>query len=289
MSPPEPPPDPPKEPPKAPLETISLAEMSQRLEGMQARIDELEKARPQNPAPEEKKAKDGWDKVDIIFKFLGSVLIAGIGLYFTHEFNNRQMQANLQQKERDDAYRDNQAQLNKIQAIGQLTPMLTGNNRRQVDVGILLVNELTNDTNLLRHLARELKDQGGAKAIITLSNSEQNQDKKEVYKSILQELYVYEADPGDIIEVAIEPRIPDKTLTVEFAGRRLRHKGGAFTIKLGRKPNRTYYLKVNFPLPAGTPPQYSITFHSSQANIKKRDFLETNGKRALYTGMFVVD
>ena len=284
-------PEPPPEQSKENRESLSREEVSQRLEIIRVRIDKLERDKLQNPAPEEKKGKDRWDKADIISKFVGSivgaVLIAGMGLYFTHKFNDRQMESNRQQKERDDTYRENQVQFNKIQAIGQLAPMLTGKNRRQVDVGILLVNALADDLNLLRHLARELKDQGAARAIITLSNSEQNPDKKKIYESILEELHVYEADPGDTIEVAVEPRIADKDLTVEFAGHRLRHKAGTFTIKLSRKTNQTYYLKVNFPLPAGYPFPYSITLKGNQA--KKRDLFETNGRRALYTMMFVVD
>lgn len=282
-------PEPPPEQPKKTRESLSQEEVSQRLEIMRARIDELERDKLRNPAAEEKKEKDRWDKADIISKFLGSVLIAGMGLYFTLTFNNQQMESNRQQKARDDTYRENQVQLNKIQAIGQLAPMLTGNNRRQVDVGILLVNELTNDPSLLRHLALELKDQGAAKAIITLSNSEQNKENKKIYQDILEELHVYEADPGDTIEVAVEARIADKNLTVEFAGHRLRHQAATFTIKLSRKTNQTYYLKVKFPLPAGDPLRYYITFKGTQADVMKKDLFDTSGKRALYTTMFVVD
>jgi hypothetical protein len=216
-------------------------------------------------------------------------LIAGIGIGFTYYFNKQQFQANRQQVDRDMAYRNNQAEVSKTQAIGQLAPLLTGKDSSQAGLGILLVNELANDEILLRNLALELKDRGGAKAIITLYKTEQDPKKQQVYASILQELHVYEADPGETIEVVVEPQVPDKNLSVEFAGHKVRHKGGAFKIRLSRKANQTYYLKVNFPLPAGNPSPYFITFRGNQADVTKKDRFETNGTRAQFTIMFVVD
>lgn len=99
-----------------------LAQMAAKIEAVDKKIDGQKK-------------RDSWDKLQILASFISSILFAGVGLYFTTVYNNREAkrQDDLQKSQLDRAEREEkrseemqkvQKEINQLQAIIQLTPLL---------------------------------------------------------------------------------------------------------------------------------------------------------------------
>ena len=68
-------------------------------EKLQRLSRELEYIRGETGDNDKTRKKDAWDKFSAISTFLSGVLIAIIGLYFTHTYNERQSQRDAALKE----------------------------------------------------------------------------------------------------------------------------------------------------------------------------------------------
>ncbi len=65
----------------------------------------------------QKSGRDFWDKFQITGSFISSVLFAGVGLYFTHVYNEREAL-------REERLQNAQIEISQINAITNLTPLL---------------------------------------------------------------------------------------------------------------------------------------------------------------------
>src|SRR5437588_5147460 len=85
----------------------------------EVQVDHSDKALPQTSNSREGKAegKDLWDKVSTLSTILSTILIATVGGYFTHCFEERQA--------------EEQRKVQETQAVTQLMPYLTGTDQQQ--------------------------------------------------------------------------------------------------------------------------------------------------------------
>lgn len=83
--------------------------------------DALDAIRELGEAIKEKRGKDRWDKFAAMSTFLSSVVIALLGIYFTHTYRTAEAERLRIQQER-------QNQLNELEAIAKFMPYLTGDN-----------------------------------------------------------------------------------------------------------------------------------------------------------------
>jgi hypothetical protein len=88
--------------------------------------------------PDQPKPKDTWDKAAIVSTFLGSVLIAAVGLVFTITYNSKEA-------ERQQAFRDQQIRTAETDVVLKLLPQLTSENPeiRHVAETVLMTVEQT--------------------------------------------------------------------------------------------------------------------------------------------------
>jgi len=82
-------------------------------------VDHSDKALPPSTNSRKRKAegKDWWDKVSTLSTILSTILIAAVGGYFTHRFEERQA--------------EEQRKIQETQAVAQLMPYLTGTDQQQ--------------------------------------------------------------------------------------------------------------------------------------------------------------
>ena len=86
------------------------------------------------------KKRDGWDKLQIIASFISSILFAGVGLYFTKTYNDREakreedmQKATLLRADREEVrqveMQNIQKDIAQLEAIIRLTPLLTSKDK----------------------------------------------------------------------------------------------------------------------------------------------------------------
>jgi hypothetical protein len=92
---------------------------SSEIRDQQGQGDHSDKALPPPTNSPERKAegKDLWDKVSTLSTILSTILIAAVGGYFTHRFEERQA--------------EEQRKIQETQAVAQLMPYLTGTDQQQ--------------------------------------------------------------------------------------------------------------------------------------------------------------
>jgi hypothetical protein len=92
---------------------------SSEIRDQQGQGDHSDKALPPPTNSPKRKAegKDLWDKVSTLSTILSTILIAAVGGYFTHRFEERQAQE--------------QRKIQETQAVAQLMPYLTGTDQQQ--------------------------------------------------------------------------------------------------------------------------------------------------------------
>lgn len=86
------------------------------------------------PAPKEK-PKDFWDKFGSMSTFVSTVLIAGIGLYFTHSYNSAEAKRRQEQEQRAN-------QVNEVEALAKFMPYLTGTDEPAKKTAIMAISTL---------------------------------------------------------------------------------------------------------------------------------------------------
>jgi hypothetical protein len=94
------------------------ADSSERRD-QQVQVDHSDKALLPSATGVERKAegKDLWDKFSTLSTILSTILIAAVGGYFTHRFEERQA--------------EEQRKIQETQAVAQLMPYLTGTDQQQ--------------------------------------------------------------------------------------------------------------------------------------------------------------
>lgn len=113
-------------------------------------------------AKTEEKQKDLWDKITAIsgiLSFISSVLIAGVGGYFTYSYNQRQIELNRTQAEHDAATKEQGNKVVELEAIQKLIPSLTSKNEMEKAAALTAVQDLAHPA-LAAHLAVLFKGQG---------------------------------------------------------------------------------------------------------------------------------
>ena len=73
------------------------------------------------------KGKDSWEKLanlSGVFTFMASLLIAGVGWYFTNAYNSRQLELTAAQGLRDHEYKGYQNRLSELQTVEKMIPHL---------------------------------------------------------------------------------------------------------------------------------------------------------------------
>jgi hypothetical protein len=108
------------------------------------------------------KGKDLWDKISTLSTFLSSVLIAGMGLYFTHVYNTTQ-------NEREINVKNQQNRIAEVQTLEKFMPHLLGSEESK-KVAILAISSLGN-TELATRLANLYPSGGTVSAVATIASS----------------------------------------------------------------------------------------------------------------------
>jgi S1-C subfamily serine protease len=125
--------------------------------------------------------KDIWDILTSISGLLSSVIIAGIGLWATHVYNQRQLANEKSQKEKE-------LSVMQVQTVQTFMPYLQSENPREVNTALLAISALGNST-LASDLAKLNSNTEGA--IEALSKIALSQNKLEALyaENVLAELF----------------------------------------------------------------------------------------------------
>jgi hypothetical protein len=246
------------------------------------------------------KPKDNWDKLTASAPFVtgvAGVLIAVLGLYFTHSFNKRQAESNqlqasrdqdfrIQQSDRDDNLKKNQVKLAEIQTVGTFMPYLTGSESNK-KVAILMIRQLTND-DLTGNIISSLGGEGSIKAAETLIVTSQKKDTKAVSEALVtlatngkpddQRLanetvekvfsgYIFEGTPGERIKVEVVSEKVGKYFAAALDGTALSEP---FTFILDQAKGRSKFLRMEFSFPDDPKDaQYRIKITGSSGTLNK--------------------
>ena len=107
----------------------------------------------------EKKTKDNWDRFGSIGPFLSGLVVAAVGLYFTHNYNNQQLR------------------LSEIQTVERFIPRLLGP-QEEKEIAIIAISAMGN-TELATKLAARYPSPGTQAALQTLVNTGDAEDKSQ--------------------------------------------------------------------------------------------------------------
>lgn len=106
------------------------------------------------------KKRDVWDRFQIIASFISSVLFAGVGLYFTTVYNNREarrqddlQKATLSREEREEnrqiEMQSIQKDITQLEAIIKLTPLLASKDKETRRYAMISLEALNKNKSLL--------------------------------------------------------------------------------------------------------------------------------------------
>lgn len=198
---------------------------------------------------EGQKKRDKWDKLQILASFISSILFAGVGLYFTTVYNNREAKrqedlqnANLSRADREETrqieMQNIQKDISQLEAIIRLTPLLTSKDRDTKHYALMTLQALyenknallpyktTTDTGTVQHKIFENKNiepnqtssldllSGFAK--IALAENASFMDRKEAMKNVrdiainpASSQKIKEEATGIMTQLAISEKVPD--------------------------------------------------------------------------------
>jgi hypothetical protein len=106
--------------------------------------------------------KDIWDKISAssaIFTFISSVLIAAVGGYFTYSYNQRQIELNKAQADRDAGAKLQSNKVLELEAINKIIPTLSSKDEAAKTAALITIQHLA-DADLASDLARSYKGKG---------------------------------------------------------------------------------------------------------------------------------
>ncbi len=114
------------------------------------------------------KKKDNWDIVSIISGFFSSVIIAGLGIYFT--WNYRKIQ-----EEKEAAINLQQLKVKEVEIVEKFIPYLTGTEEQQ-EYSILAIKALGN-TDLALELTTLYRSKGAVNALSKIEKTSSEPDR----------------------------------------------------------------------------------------------------------------
>lgn len=108
--------------------------------------------------------KDWWDRLSSISTFLSSVVIAGIGLYFTHSYNAIESARKSDLEKQDNANKTYQAQILEMQTVEKFIPHLTSKNEETKKIAILTISTLAS-SKVATNIGQLYKTKGTQEAV----------------------------------------------------------------------------------------------------------------------------
>jgi hypothetical protein len=130
----------------------------------------------------EEKKKDFWDKFSAASTFISGVIVALVGLYFTHNYNE-------QQAARDEILRTQQIRLAEVELVHKFIPQLNGNERDK-KLALIAISSLGN-TELATKLA-VLDQSEGSKAALESILESGNAEEKSLAQRALENFKQFE-------------------------------------------------------------------------------------------------
>jgi len=148
--------------------------LNQELSDLSKRVDSL------TDNLEGQKKRDGWDKLQLSASFISSILFAGVGLYFTTVYNNRESerQEDLQKTTLSRAEREEtrqiemqniQKEIAQLEAIIRLTPLLTSKDNDTKHYALMTLQALYENGKSI--IPIEETDSNGAKNTIIINKN----------------------------------------------------------------------------------------------------------------------
>jgi hypothetical protein len=126
--------------------------------------------------------KDFWDKVSSVSTFLSSVIIALVGLVFTHSYNERQAL-------RDQVVKEQQLRLAQVELVQKFTPQLTGS-ATDKKLAIIAIASLGN-TELATNLAALDRSEGSREALEAIATAGKTEAERNLAAEALQNFIEY--------------------------------------------------------------------------------------------------
>jgi len=130
--------------------------------------------------------KDVWDKITAsagILSFVSGILIAGVGGYFTYSYNQRQIDLNRNQVNRDGATKEQANKVLELEAIQKLIPVLTSTDEKGKAAALVAIQDLAHP-ELAAHLAELFKGQGGIQYLQQAASSSNPREKQVAVKAL---------------------------------------------------------------------------------------------------------
>jgi ankyrin repeat protein len=127
------------------------------------------------------KTKDVWDKLTAtsgLLSFSSGILIAAVGGYFTYSYNQRQIDLNKTQSDRDVATKEESNKVLELDAIQKLIPSLTSKNEREQAAALAAIQDLAHP-ELAAHLAVLFRGPGSVQYLKQAASSS-NPNSKQV-------------------------------------------------------------------------------------------------------------
>lgn len=93
------------------------------------------------------KPKDGWDKLDIFAKVvigIATLALAGMGWYFTNQFNQRQLDQQMMQVEKNAFTSDQQTRMMELQTVESFFEHLLSDIDEEREAALETIKELNN-------------------------------------------------------------------------------------------------------------------------------------------------
>jgi hypothetical protein len=121
------------------------------------------------------KGKDGWDKLSVLATLASSVLISGIGLFFTIVYQQGEIENREFLRQRQAQEEANRIRVNELELVAKLLPALGGQDVQAKRQAYLTINALGN-TGLMTKLALDDASLGAQAALTVVSNSPQSSE-----------------------------------------------------------------------------------------------------------------
>jgi S1-C subfamily serine protease len=136
----------------------------------------------------EKKPKDFWDKFPPITSFLSTVLIAGIGIAFTINYQQSDLKNREQLRKQHDDEELRHRQLSELELVTKLLPSLAGDSENAKKQAYLTIKALGN-TDLMTKLALSDESAGARAALRVVATSPAStQTDKELAKEAIDKI-----------------------------------------------------------------------------------------------------
>ncbi len=116
--------------------------------------------------------KDRWDRFSALSTFLSTVVIAVIGLYFTHSYNSIESQRKADLDRQEAATRAYQTQILEMQTMEKFIPYLTSKDEETKKVAVLMISTLAS-SKLATNMAQLYKSKGTKEAVDVIMASAQ--------------------------------------------------------------------------------------------------------------------